>query len=113
MAFSIGIVGAFVACLLVGMINGWLIAYLGVNPFVATLGAVAVVRGLIYVYTNASPRFGVPYSFTTGLGYVAGIPIPAINLRNRCPAARLCAAPDTFRPLRLRRRRECRFYVRN
>jgi len=75
----IGIVGAFLACLLVGVINGWLIAYLGVNPFVATLGAMTVVRGLIYVYTNASPRFGVPYSFTTvGLGYVAGIPIPAI-----------------------------------
>src|SRR4029079_17142450 len=41
----IGIVGAFLACLLVGVINGWLIAYLGVNPFVATLGAMTVVRG--------------------------------------------------------------------
>jgi ribose/xylose/arabinose/galactoside ABC-type transport system permease subunit len=38
-----------------------------------------VVRGLLYVATNASPRFGVPYSFTTlGLGYLLGIPIPAI-----------------------------------
>jgi ribose/xylose/arabinose/galactoside ABC-type transport system permease subunit len=38
-----------------------------------------VVRGLLYVATNASPRFGVPYSFTNlGLGYIVGIPIPAI-----------------------------------
>jgi len=75
----IGILGAVAACLLVGVINGWLIAYLGVNPFVATLGTMTVVRGLIYVGTNASPRFGVPYSFTTlGLGRLLGIPNPAI-----------------------------------
>jgi len=75
----VGILGAVAACLLVGMTNGWLIAYLGVNPFVATLGTMTVVRGLIYVATNASPRFGVPYSFTTlGLGRILGVPNPAI-----------------------------------
>jgi ribose/xylose/arabinose/galactoside ABC-type transport system permease subunit len=37
------------------------------------------VRGLIYVATNASPRFGVPYAFTTvGLGRLFGIPNPAL-----------------------------------
>ena len=51
----IGVIGAVAACLLVGVTNGWLIAYLGVNPFVATLGTMTVVRGLIYVATNASP----------------------------------------------------------
>ena len=45
----IGIIGAVAACFLVGATNGWLIAYLGVNPFVATLGTMTVVRGLIYV----------------------------------------------------------------
>lgn len=75
----LGIAGAFASCLLVGAVNGWLIAYAGVNPFVATLGTMTVVRGLIYVATNASPRFGVPYSFTSvGLGYIGGIPVPAI-----------------------------------
>lgn len=79
LGIPIGIVGAFVCCLLVGAINGWMIAYLGVNPFVATLGTMTVVRGLIYVATNASPRFGVPYSFTNvGLGYILGVPVPAI-----------------------------------
>ena len=75
----LGIVGALVSCLLVGATNGWLIAYLGVNPFVATLGTMTVVRGLLYVATSASPRFGVPYGFTNvGLGYFLGVPIPAI-----------------------------------
>ena len=75
----IGIIGAVAACLFVGATNGWLIAYLGVNPFVATLGTMTVVRGLIYVATNASPRFGVPYSFTTlGMGRLFGVPNPAI-----------------------------------
>lgn len=75
----LGIIAAFAACLVVGSVNGVLIAYIGVNPFVATLGTMTVVRGLIYVMTNASPRFGVPYGFTeVGLGYIAGVPIPAI-----------------------------------
>jgi ribose transport system permease protein len=75
----LGVAGAFASCLVVGGINGWLIAYLGVNPFVATLGTMTVVRGLIYVATNATPRFGVPYSFTTvGLGYIHGVPVPVI-----------------------------------
>ena len=52
---------------------------LGVDPFVATLGTMSVVRGLIYVATDATPRFGVPYSFTAaGLGHILSIPIPAI-----------------------------------
>jgi ribose/xylose/arabinose/galactoside ABC-type transport system permease subunit len=76
---ALGIAGALVACLLVGVTNGWLISWLGVNPFVATLGTMTVVRGLIYVATNASPRFGVPYSFTTlGLGRLFGVPNPAL-----------------------------------
>jgi ribose/xylose/arabinose/galactoside ABC-type transport system permease subunit len=75
----VGILGAVLACLIVGAANGWLIAFLGVNPFVATLGSMTVVRGLLYVATNASPRFGVPYSFTNlGLGRLLGIPVPAI-----------------------------------
>ena len=34
----IGILGAIASCLIVGATNGLLIAWLGVNPFVATLG---------------------------------------------------------------------------
>ena len=52
-----------------------LIAYAGINPFVATLGMATVVRGLIYVATNATPFFGVPKAITVvGLGYTGPLP---------------------------------------
>lgn len=71
----IGVAGALVAGLIVGLINGLLIAYAGINPFVATLGTATVVRGLIYVATNATPFFGVPKAITVvGLGYTGPLP---------------------------------------
>jgi ribose/xylose/arabinose/galactoside ABC-type transport system permease subunit len=74
---ALGIVVALIAGLLVGLVNGFLIAYVGVNPFVSTLGTMTIVRGLVYVYTNATPLFGVPFSFTeVGLGKTLGIPNP-------------------------------------
>jgi len=95
----VGIVGALLSCLLVGAANGWLIAVLGVNPFVTTLGSMTVVRGLLYVATNASPHFGVPYSFTTlGLGYIFGVPagIPIIEANNKAGFARSEVKVDTY-----------------
>lgn len=73
----LGIVAALLAGLVVGLINGFLIAYVGVNPFVSTLGTMTIVRGLVYVYTNATPIFGVPFRFTeVGLGRSFGVPNP-------------------------------------
>jgi ribose transport system permease protein len=76
-SIPVGIAGALLAGLLVGLVNGLLIAYVGVNPFVSTLGTMTVVRGLVYVYTNATPLFGVDFSFTrVGLGRSFGVPNP-------------------------------------
>jgi ribose/xylose/arabinose/galactoside ABC-type transport system permease subunit len=74
---GLGIVAALLAGISVGVINGLLIAYVGVNPFVSTLGTMTVIRGLVYVYTNATPLFGVDFSFTrVGLGRSFGVPNP-------------------------------------
>ena len=71
----LGIAGGLASGLLLGLLNGILIAYAGVNPFVATLGTATVVRGLIYVSTNATPFFGVPMGFTVvGLGRTGPLP---------------------------------------
>ena len=71
----VGVAGALIAGFALGLLNGFLIAYTGVNPFVATLGTATVVRGLIYVSTNATPFFGVPMSFTVvGLGRTGPLP---------------------------------------
>jgi ribose/xylose/arabinose/galactoside ABC-type transport system permease subunit len=70
-----GVAGALAAGLLLGLVNGVLIAYVGINPFVTTLGTATIVRGLIYVATNATPVFGVPMSFTAvGLGRTGPLP---------------------------------------
>ena len=72
-----GIVVALGCGLLIGWVNGLLVAYVGVNPFVSTLGTMTIVRGLVYVSTNATPLFGVPFRFTElGLGRTFGIPNP-------------------------------------
>ena len=45
---------------LVGLVNGVLIAYLGVAPFVATLGTQMICKGTAKLVTNASPIPGMP-----------------------------------------------------
>jgi ribose/xylose/arabinose/galactoside ABC-type transport system permease subunit len=71
----VGFAGGLLAGLLVGLLNGVLIAYVGVNPFVSTLGTMTIVRGLVYVYTNATPLFGVSFDIVElGLGRTLGIP---------------------------------------
>lgn len=54
-----GIIVAVMAGILVGTlfgaINGALIAYTKIPPFIATLGSMVVVRGLAMLYTNAYP----------------------------------------------------------
>ena len=72
LSIPIGIAGALFACLLVGAVNGWLIAYIGVNPFVSTLGTMTVVRGLIYVATNATPQAALGYELTAIAAVIVG-----------------------------------------
>ena len=61
----------------IGLINGALIAYLKMNPFITTLGSMTAFRGLTLLYTDGYPVFGVPRDFARiGQGYVLGIPVP-------------------------------------
>ena len=40
---------------LVGTVNGWLVAFRGLEPFIVTLGMLALARGLVYAYGNGIP----------------------------------------------------------
>jgi ribose transport system permease protein len=70
----------------VGLGNGLLISIAKLNPFIATLGMMTVVRGLTDVYTNAVVVTGPasvlgPDNFgVIGLGKVAGIPVALMIL---------------------------------
>jgi ribose/xylose/arabinose/galactoside ABC-type transport system permease subunit len=78
-SMPVGIVVALLLGLGVGLINGFCIAKIGINPFVTTLGTQVLVTGLLYVATSAQPVYGVPESFTElGLGRLGPIPIPTL-----------------------------------
>jgi methyl-galactoside transport system permease protein len=56
----IPIVAAILACALLGLLNGWLIAQFGVAPFIATLGAFAWVYGICGLYFDMEPNSSQP-----------------------------------------------------
>ncbi|MDR6634360.1 inositol transport system permease protein [Phyllobacterium sp. 1468] len=49
--------------LLAGIINGWLIAYTKIPPFIATLGMMVSARGIAKWYTKGSPVSGLTDQF--------------------------------------------------
>lgn len=48
------IVGVLVG-VAVGAVNGYLVAFRGLEPFIVTLGMLALARGLVYAYTEGTP----------------------------------------------------------
>jgi putative xylitol transport system permease protein len=65
--------------LLLGSVNGMLVAKLRVPPFVATLGMLSVARGLTFIYNDGMPvpNLSPSYRFI-GQGLVLGIPVPVL-----------------------------------
>lgn len=71
-----GVMGGMLAALAVGVTNGLLIAKVGINAFVATLGMQIITRGALYISTNATPIYGLPSAYmTVGLGSIGPFPI--------------------------------------
>ncbi len=64
----------------IGFFNGLLVTKLGIAYFIATLGTMSILRGLIYVYTKGIPLYGLkfPEFRFIGQGYVGVIPFPII-----------------------------------
>jgi ribose transport system permease protein len=72
------VVGVLIGALC-GVINGTLITFARMAPFIATLGMMSVARGTLDVSTNAVAVFSLPDSFQLlGQGQVGPIPIPVI-----------------------------------
>ncbi|MBQ3424126.1 MAG: ABC transporter permease [Clostridia bacterium] len=60
---------------LIGLVNGMLISFLDLPPFIATLGTMSIVRGAAYTVTAGQPIYTFPAGFTGISGRVAGIPL--------------------------------------
>ena len=65
--------------LLLGAINGAIVARLAVAPFVVTLGMLSVARGLTFIYNDGMPIANLSPQFRfIGQGMLGGIPVPVI-----------------------------------
>jgi ribose transport system permease protein len=72
-----GIVAVLVLGLLLGLINGVLIAYLRIPSFITTLATLSAFRGVAFMFNNGSPIFSVsPNIEVLFYGTLAGIPLP-------------------------------------
>lgn len=83
MVGGMGSVPAILAGLLlgtfIGVMNGLLVSYGKIPPFIATMGMMTIVRGYTLVYTDGRPITGFSEGFRDiGSGYVGIIPIPVI-----------------------------------
>jgi ribose transport system permease protein len=52
---AVGVAAGIAAGLGIGLANGVIIAKLGVNPFITTLGTMVLVRGVVYLITGGAP----------------------------------------------------------
>ena len=75
----LAILAGWLVSLLIGLINGILIAHIGVSPILATLGTMTLFEGISIVLTKGYVISGFPeeYQFL-GNGVFIGIPIPFI-----------------------------------
>ena len=62
-----------------GVVNGWLVAVLGIPPFVATLGTLGMAQGLSLIVSDGQSVVGIPHSVRDVYsGAVAGVPVPIL-----------------------------------
>jgi ribose/xylose/arabinose/galactoside ABC-type transport system permease subunit len=65
----------------IGFVNGWIITKTRIEPFMATLGSMIFVKGLLYLFTGGYPIHfhPMPEGFAfIGQGSVLGIPTPVV-----------------------------------
>lgn len=75
LAVTLGLVAGLVG----GAINGFLVAFLGLSAFIATLATMTSFSGLALLLSNGTTIFGLPESFVwLGQGRVGPIPVPVI-----------------------------------
>jgi ribose transport system permease protein len=80
-----GVVSGIAAGAAVGLANGLIVAALKVNPFIATLGSMVLVRGVVYIITGGAPVSGddgLPGAFVAfgnarlfGIHYLVWVPL--------------------------------------
>src|SRR5260221_12641985 len=77
----VGMLIAMATGILVGLVNGTLIAFLQLPPFIVTLGMLGIAQGFALTFSNVFSMYGFPKEFGfVGAGHLLGIPVPIIIL---------------------------------
>ncbi|MDR0718502.1 MAG: ribose ABC transporter permease, partial [Treponema sp.] len=67
--------------IVMGMFNGYFVAFWNAAPFVVTLSLMTIARGMTFVYCNGKPISPLTAEFLNiGRGDILGVPIPAFIL---------------------------------
>ncbi|MBA3974275.1 MAG: ribose ABC transporter permease [Candidatus Solibacter sp.] len=78
---AVGILAGVAAGAAFGLANGVIITRMKLNPFIVTLGALGIYRGLALMISGGVPVHGLPKEFSyLGEGAVAGVPFVLILL---------------------------------
>lgn len=81
MPWALAVLTGLTVGLVLGTINGIIVAYLRVPAFVATLGMLSIARGITFMASNAKPVPGLTDDFLKiGGGSIGMLPIPIIIL---------------------------------
>lgn len=79
---GLGVLPTILLCLVfsgaIGLINGAMISFFDLPPFIATLGMMSIARGAAYTVTGGQPLYTMPAGFTAISSRVAGIPLYAL-----------------------------------
>src|ERR1700716_1706653 len=95
----VGMLIAIGTGILIGLVNGTLIAFLQLPPFIITLGMLGIAQGFALTLSNGFSMYGFPRDFDfIGGGQVFGVPVPIIIL-----AAVSVVASFVFRETKLGR----------
>ena len=75
----LGLLAALAVGVAFGTINGWLVAVVGIPPFVATLGTLGMAQGLSLIVSDGQSVVGMPAA-VRGVysGTLAGVPLPIV-----------------------------------
>lgn len=83
-ALSVGLAG--------GLLNGWLVSYVGILPFVATLGTLTIFSGAAFVISGGKTIFGRDIPAAFGSFSRSGVPLDRLGLEKvQLPALSLVA----------------------
>ncbi|CAN5266786.1 ABC transporter permease [soil metagenome] len=82
---GVALLAGVAVALVVGLINGFVIAYLGVSPILATLGTMTMCKGLSIGLTRGNVISGFPEPIVfLGNGTLAGIPVALLIFLALC-----------------------------